>query len=142
MSSSVPPARPRRHYATPDSVAVRFAQAIGVTAPHAAQLAWGNHNLRDRVIAFITVCHTARREDVLRRWMQPILDAFHSRPPVPWTPALELEAQAADNRAETERTRYLLHATKAEAEARVRAIDQDMLELATLRSALVDRWAL
>lgn len=58
------------------------------------------------------------------------------------TGALFVAAQEADAAEEVAETAYLAQPSRATAEAFVRALDKQQMTAATLRAALVERWAL
>jgi len=87
MTTILPPSRRVHHYGGPEAIVNRLARRLGYTPGTVGQKLWGHHNLRDQVLAIIAECRRADQEQLLYRWIKPILDCYASTeaPPPPKT---------------------------------------------------------
>lgn len=95
-----------------------------------------------RAIAFLEAFRRHHADLRHERWWRPIARAAAVEPTAPYSPAIEVTAQAADGAEENAQLSYQLHECRETAEARVRALDREITEKVILRNALLDKWNL
>ncbi|MGH2671143.1 MAG: hypothetical protein ACRDH5_18875, partial [bacterium] len=127
----------RDHSGGAGALVQRLARRIGYTPATMSQKLWGPQRLNLQVVEVIHECRRGAQDELLYRWLKPILDAYSSTEAPPLVPAtwnLEQEADAHEDIAELA---YTLEPTDVNLDRLIRALDRQVLRSTALRDALV-----
>jgi hypothetical protein len=136
MALTISPRVTKQHYASPDGVTRRLAEALGRSIGGTHQLLDGPTSPFARVERVLQIAvasgHTAWAATRVERFARLVRQAR-----VPYSAALALDAQTADLAEDVAETNYHLNPSPDTRDEWVRTIDKSVLRLLAVRDALV-----
>lgn len=104
MTATLAPLRARNHSGGETALVTKLARRLGYTPATMSQKLWGNGRLNLQVVEVIRLCRQEGQEELLAKWLRPVIDAYEQRAVTPVTDrrlwAVAQEADAAEDVAE------------------------------------------
>lgn len=126
----------RVHSGGENAVATRLARRLGYTPGTASQKLWGSQRLNLQVVQVIRICREAGQEELLYRWLKPVLDAYTGTEAPPLVAATWNLEQEADGAEDVAAIAYHLNRTPENRDRLIRALDRQIVRSIALRDAL------